>query len=182
MGNLKDDYPTDTGKVTMGLRIENELYLSEIILSGILDELAPYELASIICAVATEEVRNLDNTPIKAPSQNVRKVLGKIKDIRRKIFLLERDNNIENMMNVNSEYSSLIEAWVLSANEETTSIEAWDKLFADTEFTEGDVVRAFKRTIDILRQLTVVDNIPESVVMTAKEAIKAINREPVNVE
>ncbi len=182
MGNLKDDYPTDTGKVTMGLRIENELYLSEIILSGILDELAPYELASIICAVATEEVRNLDNTPIKAPSQNVRKVLSKIKDIRRKIFLLERDNNIENMMNVNSEYSSLIEAWVLSANEETTSIEAWDKLFADTEFTEGDVVRAFKRTIDILRQLTVVDNIPESVVMTAKEAIKAINREPVNVE
>ena len=110
------------------------------------------------------------------------KILGKIKDIRRKIFLLERDNNIENNMNVNSEYSSLIEAWVLSRDEDTSSIEAWDKIFSDTEFTEGDVVRAFKRTIDVLRQLAVVENIQESVAMTAKEAIKAINREPVNVD
>ncbi len=31
-------------------------------------------------------------------------------------------------MNVNSEYSSLIEAWVLSANEDISSIEAWDKI------------------------------------------------------
>ncbi len=180
--NLKDDYPTETGKTTMGLRIENELFLSEIILSGLLDNLPPYELASVICAITTEEVRNLDNTPIKPPSQNVRKILGKIKDIRRKIFLLERDNNIENMMNVNSEYSSLIEAWVLSASEDITSIEAWDKIFADTEFTEGDVVRAFKRTIDVLRQLTVVDNVSDDIAMTAKEAIRAINREPVNVD
>ena len=182
MGNLSEDYPTETGKITMGLRIENELYLSEIILSNLLNDLAPYELASVICAIATEEVRNLDNTPIKPPSQNVRKVLGKIKDIRRKIFLLERENKIENMMNVNSEYCSMIESWVLSANEEVSSIEAWDKIFADTEFTEGDVVRAFKRTIDVLRQLTVVDNIPDEIAMNAKEAIKAINREPVNVD
>lgn len=182
MGNLSEDYPTETGKITMGLRIENELYLSEIILSNLLNDLAPYELASVICAIATEEVRNLDNTPIKPPSQNVRKVLGKIKDIRRKIFLLERKNKIENMMNVNSEYCSMIESWVLSANEEISSIEAWDKIFADTEFTEGDVVRAFKRTIDVLRQLTVVDNIPDEIAMNAKEAIKAINREPVNID
>lgn len=182
MKNLSDDYPTETGKITMGLRIENELYLSEIILSGILNDLAPYELASVICAITTEEVRNLDNAPIKAPCQNVRKALGKIKDIRRKIFLLERDEKIENVMNVNSEYCSMIEAWVLSANEEISSIEAWDKIFADTEFTEGDVVRAFKRTIDVLRQLTVVDNIPDDIAMSAKEAIKAINREPVNVD
>lgn len=182
MKNLSDDYPTETGKITMGLRIENELYLSEIILSGVLNDLAPYELASVICAITTEEVRNLDNTPIKAPCQNVRKALGKIKDIRRKIFLLERDEKIENVMNVNSEYCSMIEAWVLSANEEISSIEAWDKIFADTEFTEGDVVRAFKRTIDVLRQLTVVDNIPDDIAMSAKEAIKAINREPVNVD
>lgn len=182
MGNLRDDYPTETGKITMGLRIENELFLSEIILSGLLNNLAPYELASVVCAIGTEEVRNLDNTPIKAPSQNVRKILGKIKDIRRKIFLLERDNNIENVMNINSEYSSMIESWVLSASSDKTSIEAWDEIFADTEFTEGDVVRAFKRTIDILRQLTVVDNIPDDIALSAKEAIKAINREPVNVD
>lgn len=182
MKNLHGDYPTETGKVTMGLRIENELYLSEIILSGLLNDLAPYELASVVCAISTEEVRNLDNTPLKAPSQNVRKILGKIKDIRRKIFLLERDEKLENPMHINSEYCALIEAWVLSASEDTTSIEAWDKIFADTEFTEGDVVRAFKRTIDVLRQLTVVDNIPDDIAMSAKEAIRAINREPVNVD
>lgn len=181
-GNLSEDFPTERGKTTMGLRVENELYLSEIILSGLLNELAPYELASVICAISTEESRGKDDSPIKMPCGNVRKVLGKIKDVRRKIFMLEREHKIENQMNLNPDYSALIEAWVLSASEDTTAIEAWDKIFAETEFTEGDVVRAFKRTIDVLRQLTVIDNVPEEVAQTAIEAIKCINREPVNVD
>ena len=180
--NLVDDFPTERGKVTMALRTENELYLSEIILSGLLDNLVPYELASVICAIACEEMRTKDECVTNPPSQNVRKVLNKIKDLRRKIYILERDYHIENPMNLHSHFCYLIEYWVNSDNEDTLPIVAWDEMFKDSEFSQGDVVRAFKRTIDILRQITIIEGISSNLVENAKKAIRSINREPVNVD
>ncbi len=180
--NLIDDFPTERGKVTMALRTENELYLSEIILSGLLDNLVPYELASVICAIACEEMRTKDECVTNPPSQNVRKVLNKIKELRRKIYILERDYHIENPMNLHSHFCYLIEYWVNSDNEDTSAIAAWDEMFKDSEFSQGDVVRAFKRTIDILRQITIIEGISSNLVENAKKAIRSINREPVNVD
>ena len=180
--NLADNFPTSRGKVTMALRSENELYLSEVILSGLLDDLNPSELASVICALACEEMRTKDDCPVNPPCQKVRKVLGKIKDIRRKIYILERDNNIENPMNLHSHFCSLIEFWVNSDNPETSSIASWEQMFSESEFSQGDVVRAFKRTIDILRQITILEGVKSELVQNAKIAIRSINREPVNVD
>ena len=181
-GNLADDFPTQRGRTTMALRSENELYLSEVILSGLLDDLAPCELASVICALSTEEMRLKDDCPTNPPCQKVRKALNKIKDIRRKIYMLERDFNIENPMNLHSHFCSYIEYWINSDNEDTRSIDAWEDMFRDSQFSQGDVVRAFKRTIDVLRQIALVENVKEEVAQNAKIAIRSINREPVNVD
>lgn len=181
-GNLADNFPTERGRVTMALRTENELYLGEIILSGLLDNLEPYELASVVCALACEEMRTKDECMTNPPSQNVRKVLNKIKEIKRKIYILERDNNIENPMNLHSHFCSLIEFWVNSDNDDTSDITAWEQMFSESEFSQGDVVRAFKRTIDILRQIAIIEGLPEKLVENAKRAIRSINREPVNVD
>lgn len=181
-GNLADDFPTQRGRTTMALRSENELYLSEVILSGLLDDLTPCELASVICALSTEEMRLKDDCPTNPPCQKVRKTLNKIKDIRRKIYMLERDFNIENPMNLHSHFCSYIEYWINSDNEDTRSIDAWEDMFRDSLFSQGDVVRAFKRTIDVLRQIALVENVKEEVAQNAKIAIRSINREPVNVD
>lgn len=183
MGHLKDDYPTEIGKITMGLRCENELYISEILKSGVLSGLGPIELASVVCAITSEEIRNKDGIITSPPSSNVRKVLSKIKDIKRKIFMVERDFNLQNEMNLHSHFSGLIEKWV-SSNliEDNDQTKTWNELFEDNEFSEGDVVRAFKRTIDLLRQFTIIENVDPEVAQTAKDAIKAINKEPVNID
>ena len=55
-------------------------------------------------------------------------------------------------------------------------------MFEDTSISQGDVVRTFKRTIDVLRQLTILDGISPNLVQTAREAIKLINIEPINVD
>ena len=180
--NLADNFPTQRGQITMALRCENELYLSEIILSGLLDELNVVELASVICAIVSEETRNNDDSISHPPSKNVRKTLNKIKEIRRKIFLLERDNNIQNPMYINTDYCYFIEYWIgANLNPENNNLETWENMFCDTEISQGDVVRTFKRTIDVLRQLTILD-INENLKQNAREAIKLINIEPVNVE
>ena len=65
---------------------------------------------------------------------------------------------------------------------ENNNIETWDNMFAETDFSQGDVVRTFKRTIDVLRQLVIIDGINENLKQTAREAIKLINVEPINVD
>ena len=56
-GYIKDDYPTEKGITISQIRSENELFLAQVIFSGVLDGLTPAELASVICAITTEDLR-----------------------------------------------------------------------------------------------------------------------------
>lgn len=172
-GYLKDNYPTEKGITTSQIRSENELYLAEIIFSNVLAGLSPAELASVICAVTTEDSRceNYATIPL---SQNVRKTLNLIRNISRKIDKVQKKFNCEEPMYINSYFSPLIEMWVNGAE--------WDSIINESEKGEGDIVRVFKRTIDVLRQFCTIDNVPEWLVFTAREAIDAIQREPINID
>lgn len=172
-GYLHEDYPTEKGKTASQIRSENELFLAEIIFSNVLEGLTPAELAAVICAVTTEDMRAevYSRLPLNT---KVRKTINKIKDIQRKIDRVQTENNVDDCMNLNSYYSVLIEMWVNGAE--------WEDIMGDIDQGEGDVVRCFKRVVDVLRQLTTIDNVPESIVFTAREAINAIQREPIDLD
>lgn len=172
-GYLKDDYPTEKGVMTAQIRAENELFLAEIILSNVLENLTPSELASVVCAITTEDLR-AELYPQIPISQNVRKAFNFIKNIKRNIEKTQKDNGIETPMYINSYYSALIEMWVNGAE--------WETIADQVEMGEGDIVRVFKRTVDVLRQFCMISNIPEALVFTAREAIKGILREPIDVD
>lgn len=172
-GYLKDDYPTDKGIMTSQIRAENELFISEIILSHVLENLNPGELASVVCAITTEDLR-ADIYPQIPISQATRKALNQIKNIKRNIERVQNDNDIETPMYINSYYSALIEMWVNGAE--------WESIVDQVEMGEGDIVRVFKRTVDVLRQFCMISSIPEALCFTAREAIKGILREPINVD
>ncbi len=174
-GYLKEDYPTERGKTASQIRSENELFIAEIMFSGLLDNLTPAELASAICAVTTEDSsRNEIYTGLPL-SVNVRKTINKIKDIRRKLDKVQTENRVEDSLEINSYFSPLIELWVAG--------EDWEEIMNNAGDTgEGDVVRCFKRVVDVLRQFTTIDNVPESLVFTSREAINAILREPIDLD
>ena len=171
-GYLTNDYPTDKGKTTSQIRSENELFLAEIIFSGVLENLTPAQLAGVICAITTEELRI--EIPYIPFSEQVRKTLNKIRDIKKKLYKAQTRYDIESPLNINPYFSSLIELWVEGAE--------WSTVSEQVDMGEGDIVRAFKRTVDVLRQLTTIDNVPEAVVFTAREAIENIMRAPVDVD
>lgn len=173
MGYIVDDYPTVRGVTVSQIRSENELYLAEIIFSGILEELTPAELSAVICSVTTEDMR-FDNYAQIPLSPKVRKTLNKIRDIRRKIDKVQKNNNVEEPMYINSFYAPLIEMWVNGAE--------WQSIIDEVDIGEGDIVRVFKRTVDVLRQLCTIDNIPEELVFIASEAIDGILKEPIDVD
>ena len=171
---LKGDYPTEKGKTASQIRSENELFLSEIIFSKVLENLTPAELASVICAVTTEDLRVECGLGLPL-SPNVRKTLNKIKDIRRKLEKVQKDNDIEDVMYINSYFSPLIELWISGSE--------WEEIMNYAgDMGEGDIVRCFKRVVDVLRQFTTIENISEALVYTSRDAINSILREPIDVD
>ena len=171
-GYLQNDYPTEKGKTTSQIRAENELFLAEIIFSGVLENLTPSQLAGVICAITTEELRiEIPYVPFSEP---VRKTLNKIRNIKKKLAKAQANYDIDSPLNINPYFSSMIELWVEGAE--------WDTVTEQIDIGEGDIVRAFKRVVDVLRQLTVIDNVSESVVFTARETIDKIQRAPVDVD
>ncbi len=171
-GYIKNDFPTPYGVTTSQIRSENELFIAEIIFSNVLEGLTPSQLAAVICAVTTEDLRiDIPYLPI---SPTVRKPLNLIRNVRRKIEKVQNRYQVEAPLYINPYFSSLIELWVEGAE--------WETITEQIDMGEGDIVRAFKRTVDVLRQFTTIDNVPEELVFTAREAIEKIMREPVDVD
>ena len=86
-----------------------------------------------------------------------------IKNIKRKLEKAQIRHSVEDPMYINAYFSSLIELWVEGAE--------WETITEQVEVGEGDIVRSFKRVIDVLRQFTTVSNVPEALAFTAREAI-----------
>ena len=172
-GYIQNDYPTEQGITISQLRSENELFLARIIFSGVLENLTPAELASVVCAITTEDMRAdlYSQLPL---SPNVRKTLNKIKDIKRDLDKKQKNHDVEDPMYINGFYSPLIEMWVNGAE--------WDSIIDEVDMGEGDIVRSFKRVVDVLRQFCTISNIPEALVFTAREAIEMIQRSPIDID
>ena len=172
-GYIKDDYPTEEGITISQIRSENELFLARVVFSGVLENLTPAELASVICALTTEDMRAEIYSQIPFTT-TVRKTLNKIKDIKRDLDKKQKNYDIEDPMYINGFYSPLIEMWVNGAE--------WDAIVDEVDMGEGDIVRCFKRVIDVLRQFCTIQNIPEALVFTAREAIDNIQRSPIDID
>ena len=170
---INEDYPTEKGITISQIRSENELFLAQVIFSGVLEGLTPAELASVVCAITTEDMRAdlYSQLPL---SKNVRKRLNKIKDIRRDLDKKQKNYDVEDPMYINGFYSPLIEMWANGAE--------WDAIVDELYMGEGDIVRCFKRVIDVLRQFCTISNIPEEIVFTAREAIESIQRNPIDID
>ena len=137
-----------------------------------MDNLTPSQLAAVICAITTEDLRiEIPYIPFSEP---VRKTLNQIRNIRRKIEKVQNNYAVEAPLFINPYFSSLIELWVEGAE--------WESISEQIDIGEGDIVRSFKRVVDVLRQFTTIDNVPEALVFTAREAIDKILREPVDLD
>ena len=170
-GHVEDDYPTDKGLMTAAARTENEIFFVELLTRGILKGLSHAELAAVLCAVATEESRTSFYQKFRV-SKSVRKALHDAHELMRQIWKVQQDCNVSVPINLNPDYSAFIEQWAGGMD--------WEELLSGSEIDEGDVVRIFKRTLDLLRQLTIISGVDQELARTAGMAIDCINRDPVS--
>jgi len=174
MGFLNDkDYPTEPGLLTAGIRAENELYLAQIVMSDLLDDLTPSELAGVVCALVNDSTReNLVSRCSISPQGQ--QTLKNIQKQSKRLFHLQRQYKIDTPLLMNPIASGLVEAW--------TEGLPWAQLISMSNIDEGDLVRIVRRTADILRQFTRVPQVPLKLADTASLALKSLYRDPIREE
>ncbi len=174
VGFLDDnDQPTDPGQLTAKIRAENEFYMAQIVLNGLLDDLDPPQLAGVLCAVVNDSTR--ENLYSRLPLSHIaRNRLTEIQRLGKQIYKLQQKHRLDTGMIMNPVASGLVEAWVDGA--------AWRTLIQGSNIDEGDLVRIIRRTADILRQLARIDEVPVKLADTAALALSRLYRAPIREE
>lgn len=168
--DVDSDYPTEPGQLTAKVRAENEFFIAQVILSGVLDHLEPGPLAAIVCALMAYSGRETQQTHLRLSPQ-AHHAMVEVKSLAKQVDRLQRKHRIDTPVNLNPQYSPLLEAWVQGYS--------WERLMDSCTMDEGDVFRVIRRTSDMLRQLSRIDQVPLSVSRSASSALDAIHRDPI---
>lgn len=178
-------HPTPLGEAAATIRGENELWLGLALMSGELDYLAPHHLAGTIAALITETPRP-DSWTKYQPSREVFEALGLTKredeevkttslwETRRKLNQVQSRYKLALPVWLESKFIGLVEQWALG--------EEWYKVCENTSLDEGDLVRIFRRTVDVLWQIPQIPGISKELKENAKIAISAMKRFPISID
>lgn len=170
-GYLDGGKPTHLGKLAIGIRGNNELFLTEVAVSGILERLKPSELAAVLSCLVTEEGRAQENGRLTT-SAAVDDALGEIRSIARKIFLIQRQMEVDMSIDLSPTFAALTQAWAEGAS--------WDQMRLMSLSDEGDIVRTLRRTLDLCRQFVRAPGMPPKVVAVCSATETLIARDEVN--
>ncbi|MBY0358913.1 MAG: DEAD/DEAH box helicase [Candidatus Obscuribacterales bacterium] len=169
-GYLNGGTVTELGKMAAAIRATNELFISEVVVSGILKRLQPFELAPVLTALVTEDSR-IEDISSATYSPGVTIALEKIGKIARRVYVMQRDFGIEIPVQFNSLFCGLSQMWAQGAT--------WEAIRHATYHDEGIVVRALRRTVDLCRQIAIAPNTPPEVAQLARETEALLARDEV---
>jgi ATP-dependent RNA helicase HelY len=136
---------TDAGSVLARIFHESELLVSECLRAGLLDGLAPADLAALV-SVFVYEHRSPDDPPTPwFPSAAVKAKWRQIERISVELANRERQANLAVHRAPDPTFIALAYAWVAG--------EGFAEVVGEEELSGGDFVRTMKQLIDLLRQL-----------------------------
>jgi superfamily II RNA helicase len=167
----EDNRPTDNGLLTAQLRTENEYAVSVVLTTpNLLEHLTAPQLAGVLSAMLNDS--NRDNQYVRAKlSFEAAETINRVETIYKQIERLQKQHRIETPLALNPVASSLVECWVKGY--------AWNKLIDITNIGEGDIVRHLRRVADLLRQIVRLSSLPNALMVSAREALKLLDREPI---
>jgi ATP-dependent RNA helicase HelY len=163
---------TPPGRLIASLRHDNELLVARVAFSGLLDGLPPAETAALL-ACAVEEPRVTETL-------FARQVLKRLPHLRQRVQALEslaaevdrvqQSRRVFRPVSIHTTYLAATYEW--AAGEED-----WIRLIRD-HFGghEGDLIRAFRRLIDLCRQLAESPELPVALQVALRAAVKMLDR------
>ncbi len=149
-----------------------ELILSELYARNILEQLDEFGLGILAAAVVFEPRKNQEMRGISKPSRRIRsaceEVFGEIKDRERryKIYPFSKQPHFH--------LSACVEAWLRGAQ--------FAKIMQCTDTDEGEIVRYFRMSIQILREISEAKVASQILKERIRETIRVTNRDIIDAE
>ena len=166
--NFKEQKITEEGKWLADLRIDKPLLVGEIIKEGILDGLEINHMAGLIASLVADSEREYSKIHL---SNELMKLLKKVKDIIYKVSKFERDFGVEPENMINFSAATAAEIWASKAK--------WSDLVWKTKAEEGDLVRLLSRTGEALRQIANLKNSKPEAAKIARATSNTILQAPI---
>jgi superfamily II RNA helicase len=171
-GAVHDRALTGKGRLIAGLRHDNELLVAEAEHRGIFDDLTVAEAAAM-CSSLTEESRSTE-------PQVARQFLKKHPKLRRRMELLinvaetvfqaQRARHLGMPVSVHPGFMPSVYRWASGDDDWLGIVEK------DFGGHEGDLIRAMRRLLDVLRQLADSPEVPQPTRQMVAQAARIIDR------
>ncbi len=168
---LTEDWrPTQLGEWAARLRVENTLFVAELLREGYFNVPDGRHLAALCGALAAED-REFPMSD-DATREDYLRPLRKARGIAHAIATVQERHDIYCPMYIDYDAARLLWTWADGEHE-------WEALLERTEAVEGDVVRLILRTSDLLGQLSGLSDTHPELAIRARAAIRLIRRPPV---
>jgi superfamily II RNA helicase len=161
-----------SGRLIAGLRHDNELIVAELVGRGLLADLALAE-ASALCSALVEEARSGD--PVVAriflrKRPRLRKQLHQLEAIARVVHEAQRARHLRMPVAVHAGFMPAVFRWASGDDD-------WSRIVEESfGGHEGDLIRALRRLIDLLRQLGDAPEVPAAIAALLLQAARVIDR------
>ena len=160
------------GQLIAGLRHDNELLVAETVLRGLLDDASPAEAAAM-CSCLVEESRSGDGAVARLFLRKRPKLARKVRqlaDAADAVLAEQRPRQLSMPVSVSTGFMPSVFRWTSGENDWFSIVE---ESFGGHE---GDLIRAFRRLIDVLRQLAESAEVPPPLAATLERAARVIDR------
>jgi ATP-dependent RNA helicase HelY len=145
LGYLDGDRVTEQGAHLRRLYTDMDLVAAEVIREGLLDDLAPSELAAVLSALAFEARRADDASSPKLPGGQVQQVLADLVRVWGRLDALERDHKLDFLREPDLGFAWAAWRWVEGDD--------LDDVLMVTGLSAGDFVRWMKQLLDLCGQV-----------------------------
>ncbi|OLB00105.1 MAG: hypothetical protein AUH09_04390 [Candidatus Rokubacteria bacterium 13_2_20CM_70_12] len=160
------------GRLIAGLRHDNELLVAECVFRGVFADLAAAEAAAV-CSALIEEARSGDPAIARdflKKRPRLRRKLDQLASLANTIHEAQRARHLRMPLAVHPGFMPAVYRWAGGEDD-------WGAIVEESfGGHEGDLIRAMRRLIDLLRQLAEGPEVPPETARLLAQAARVIDR------
>ncbi len=171
-GYLRKGELSAEGRLVATLRHDNELLVARVLFSGVLDRLTPPELAGLLSCLSEQsrESENRYSWVLLRQHPHLQKRLQAMGRLAQELHGVQQDQQVTLPISVQVGYLAASYHWASGA-------EDWTRLVRDAYGGhEGDLIRAFRRLIDLCRQLAESPEVKPSLQERLWQTVSGLDR------
>ena len=171
-GAVQDGKLLAKGQLIAGFRHDNELLVAEMVDRGILEDTTLAEAAAL-CSCLIEESRSGDSTVARLflkKRPKLRRKLQELESVAHAVLEVQRHHHLPMPVGISTGFMPSVFRWASGEDD-------WSGIVEESfGGHEGDLIRALRRLIDLLRQLGEAPEVPQALAALLGRAARVVDR------